>query len=69
MQIHDGVGIDRVTGARQRRERIKFDLEVLPAGTVFKLRIEIDPKLKQNESALQLLAAFPGRVGAGAAAR
>lgn len=57
VQIRDGVGIDRVTGAAARRERIKFDLEVLPAGTVFKLRIEIDPKLKQNESALQLLAA------------
>lgn len=48
------VGIDRVTGAAWR-ERIKFDLEVLPAKTVFKLRIEIDHRL-QNENALQLLA-------------
>jgi len=57
VQIRDGVGIDRVTGAAARREHIKFDLEVLPAGTKFKLRIEIDPKWKQDESALQLLAA------------
>lgn len=57
VQIRDSVGIDRVTGAAARRERIKFDLEVLPAQTKFKLRIEIDPKLKDNENALQLLAA------------
>lgn len=56
VQIRDSVGIDRVTGAAARRERIKFDLEVLPAKTVFKLRIEIDHRL-QNENALQLLAA------------
>ena len=57
VQIRDNVGIDRVTGAAARRERIKFDLEVLPAQTKFKLRIEIDPKLKNDENALQLLAA------------
>lgn len=57
VQIRDGVGIDRVTGAAARRERIKFDLEVLPAHSKFNLRIEIDPKLKDNENALQLLAA------------
>ncbi len=54
VQIRDGVGIDRVTGAA--RKQIKFDLEVLPEKTEFKLRIEIDPKL-QDECALQLLAA------------
>lgn len=56
VQIRDGVGIDRVTGAAARRERIKFDLEVLPAETAFKLRIEIDRRLS-DERALQLLAA------------
>ena len=56
VQIRDGVGIDRVTGAAARRERIKFDLEVLPAGTTFKLRIELDRHL-QDVNALQLLAA------------
>lgn len=56
VQLRDGVGIDRVTGAAARRERIKFDLEVLPAETEFKLRIEIDRHLS-DERALQLLAA------------
>jgi CRISPR/Cas system CSM-associated protein Csm3 (group 7 of RAMP superfamily) len=55
IQIRDGVGIDRETGAAARRERIKFDLEVLPAGMEFKLRMELAP-LFQDEKALQLLA-------------
>lgn len=55
--IRDGVGIDRVTGAAARRERIKFDYEVLPAGTTFKLRLEIDPRLGNEEKTLPLLAA------------
>jgi CRISPR/Cas system CSM-associated protein Csm3 (group 7 of RAMP superfamily) len=54
--ICDGVGIDRVTGAAARMERLKFDLEVVPAETTFSLRIELDPDLT-NEKALQLLAA------------
>jgi CRISPR/Cas system CSM-associated protein Csm3 (group 7 of RAMP superfamily) len=57
LQIRDGVGIDRVTGAAARRERIKFDYEVLPAGTTFKLRLEIDPRLPKAEKTLPLLAA------------
>ncbi len=57
VQIRDGVGIDRVTGAAARRERIKFDYEVLPAGTAFKLRLEIDSRLKHPEKTLPLLAA------------
>jgi CRISPR/Cas system CSM-associated protein Csm3 (group 7 of RAMP superfamily) len=56
LQIRDGVGIDRVTGAAARRERIKFDYEVLPAGTIFKLRLEIDPRLPDEEKTLPLLA-------------
>jgi CRISPR/Cas system CSM-associated protein Csm3 (group 7 of RAMP superfamily) len=56
LQIRDGVGIDRVTGAAARRERIKFDYEVLPAGTTFKLRLEIDPRLPDEEKTLPLLA-------------
>ena len=54
--IRDGVGIDRVTGAAARAERLKFDLEVLPAGATFSLRMELDPYF-ENEKALQLLAA------------
>ena len=57
LTIRDGVGIDRVTGAAARRERIKFDYEVLPAGTVFTLRLEIDPKLPDVPKLLPLLAA------------
>ncbi|HPN34211.1 MAG TPA: RAMP superfamily CRISPR-associated protein [bacterium] len=56
LQIRDGVGIDRTTGAAARRERVKFNLEVLPTGTTFKLRIELDRRLTDN-AALQLLAA------------
>lgn len=55
--IRDGVGIDRVTGAAARRERIKFDYEVLPAGTTFKLRLEIDSRLENEAKTLPLLAA------------
>lgn len=55
--IRDGVGIDRVTGAAARRERIKFDYEVLPAETTFKLRLEIDSRLTNEEKTLPLLAA------------
>lgn len=55
--IRDGVGIDCVTGAAARRERIKFDYEVLPAGTTFKLRLEMDSRLANEEKTLPLLAA------------
>lgn len=55
--IRDGVGIDRVTGAAARRECIKFDYEVLPAGMTFKLRLEIDPRLDNQQRTLPLLAA------------
>ncbi len=57
LTIRDGVGIDRVTGAAARRERIKFDYEVLPAGTTFKVRLEIDRQLKSDDRTLTLLAA------------
>ncbi len=57
VQIRDGVGIDRVTGAAARRERIKFDYEVLPAETAFKLRLEIDRRLEKRDKTLPLLAA------------
>ncbi len=54
--VRDGVGIDRVTGAAARKERLKFDLEVLPAGATFHLRMELDPYF-DDEKALELLAA------------
>ena len=39
--IRDGVGIDRITGAAARAGGVKFDLEVLPAGSQFELRLEL----------------------------
>lgn len=41
-RIRDGVGIDRVTGAAARHAGARFDLEVLPPGTVFSLRLELE---------------------------
>ena len=52
--IRDGVGIDRVTGAAARAGSVKFDLEVLPAGAEFELRIELRDAGEQDQ---QLLAA------------
>ena len=52
--IRDGVGIDRVTGAAARAGSVKFDLEALPAGTEFQLRMELRDASPQDE---QLLAA------------
>jgi CRISPR/Cas system CSM-associated protein Csm3 (group 7 of RAMP superfamily) len=52
--IRDGVGINRVTGAAARAGAVKFDLEVLPPGVTFDLRMELrDP----NAMDKQLLAA------------
>ena len=39
--VRDGVGIDRATGAAARAGRAKFDLEILPKGTEFTLRMEL----------------------------
>jgi len=52
--IRDGVGIDRRTGAAARLESVKFDLEVLPAGATFELRLELEDASEEDN---QLLAA------------
>lgn len=52
--VRDGVGIDRVTGAAARAGAVKFDLEVLPAGTIFVTRLELRNADNDDE---QLLAA------------
>lgn len=39
--IRDGVGIERMAGTAYRQGAVKFDLEVLPAGTEFSLRMEL----------------------------
>lgn len=55
--IRDGVGIDRVTGAAARAGAVKFDIEVLPAGVQFLLRMELRDDGPEDEQPLQLLAA------------
>jgi CRISPR/Cas system CSM-associated protein Csm3 (group 7 of RAMP superfamily) len=52
--IRDGVGIDRATGAAARASGVKFDMEIIPAGVAFKLRIELRDVSDSDE---QLLAA------------
>ncbi|MGH2544510.1 MAG: RAMP superfamily CRISPR-associated protein, partial [Ardenticatenaceae bacterium] len=39
--IRDGVGIERGTGAAASSSAVKFDLEALPAGATFDLRMEL----------------------------
>ena len=50
--IRDGVGIDRVTGAAARAGAVKFDLEVLPAGVEFDLRLELRDADAEDERLL-----------------
>ncbi len=50
--IRDGVGIDRVTGAAARAGAVKFDLEVLPAGATFELRMELRDSGLEDERLL-----------------
>lgn len=50
--IRDGVGIDRVTGAAARAGSVKFDLETLPAGTKFDLRLELRGTTPEDERLL-----------------
>jgi CRISPR-associated RAMP protein (TIGR02581 family) len=52
--VRDGVGIDRRIGAAARLEAVKFDLETLPAGAAFDLRLELEDASAEDE---QLLAA------------
>lgn len=53
-RIRDQVGIDRVSRTSASASAAKFDLEVLPAGTQFQLRIEME---EVNDTDEQLLAA------------
>lgn len=47
--IRDGVGIDRMSGTAARAGAVKFDLEVLPAGAKFELRIELRDATPEDE--------------------
>lgn len=60
--VRDGVGIDRVSGAAARQGAVKFELELLPAGTAFQLYLELQDVSnkriqQQNERLLALLLA------------
>jgi len=46
------VGIDRVTRAAARAGAVKFDLEVLPAGATFNLRLELRDTAEEDERLL-----------------
>ncbi len=67
--IRDGVGIDRPSGAAARQGSVKFDLEVLPSGAVFNVRMTLrtqpDPDIQiRNEMLLTLaLAEWQGGRG------
>ncbi len=65
--IRDGVGIDRRTGAAARRTAAKYDLEVLPAGARFALRLELREPAEGSTLDMdeQLLAAALGEWLAG----
>ncbi|MEK6285816.1 MAG: RAMP superfamily CRISPR-associated protein [Acidobacteriota bacterium] len=52
--IRDSVGIDRATGAAARAGAVKFDLEAIPQGCAFELRLELRGTDERGE---QLLAA------------
>ncbi|MDH7577693.1 MAG: RAMP superfamily CRISPR-associated protein [Bacillota bacterium] len=47
--IRDGVGIDRMSGTAARAGAVKFDLEVLPAGAKFELRMELRDATPEDE--------------------
>jgi len=50
--LRDGVGIDRVSGTAARAGAVKFDLEVLPAGAKFELRMELCDATPEDEMLL-----------------
>lgn len=50
--IRDGVGIDRASRAAARAAAVKFDMEVLPKGTEFDLRLELEDANENDERLL-----------------
>ncbi len=50
--IRDGVGIDRAARTAARAGGIKYDLEVIPAGAEFKLRMELRDPSPEDERLL-----------------
>lgn len=48
-RIRDGVGVDRVSRTAARASLSKFSLEILPVGTTFDLRLELEDASAQDE--------------------
>ena len=65
--IRDGVGIERAARAAYRQGQIKFDMEVLPPGTKFELRLELQAPdaTTDTDAEEQLLAAVLSEWAAG----
>lgn len=57
VRIRDGVGIDRISSTAARAGLVKFDFEVLPAGTEFILRLELEDSIETDEKLLAVLMA------------
>lgn len=51
-RVRDGVGIDRQSRAAARADAVKFDLEVLPRGVKFNLRLELEDGSEADERLL-----------------
>jgi CRISPR/Cas system CSM-associated protein Csm3 (group 7 of RAMP superfamily) len=51
-RVRDAVGIDRRTRAAASESAAKFDLELLPAGTLFDLRLELEDADPEDERLL-----------------
>lgn len=68
--IRDGVGIDRATGAAARAGSVKFDMEVLPAGAIFTIRLLLqtnkDAKIQAHNEQLLAVLLEEWRAGRGA---
>lgn len=54
-RIRDGVGMNRTSGTACRSGSVKFDLEVLPKGTEFDLRLELEDGNEQDERLLSAI--------------
>jgi len=53
VEIRDGVAIDPKTGTAEKNK--KFDMEVLPGGTIFQIRVELIVEKSEQESKLVAL--------------
>jgi CRISPR/Cas system CSM-associated protein Csm3 (group 7 of RAMP superfamily) len=63
--VRDAVGIDRRAGAAARAGAVKFDLEVIPPGTAFDLRIELDESATEQDENLLVAALAEWEAGRG----